>query len=119
MLKKTYLIGFLTATAIQIFPLPVQSQVYSHRSGDRAVNQQSSQNSTVNGNNNHVKQYINVVNVDRRGRGGRNQRRLGNRSVVQNQNQGVDLRGDRNSVRQNGRQFNRHQTNRGGMDLSI
>ncbi|MCL1474258.1 hypothetical protein [Argonema antarcticum] len=117
-MKKTYIFGVLAVATLGMLPLPAMAQSYNSRGGDSAVSQQSSQTATVTGNSNNVKKHINVINIDRSGRGGR-QRFGGNRGVVQNQNQGVDVRGDRNTVRQNGRQFNSDRSNPGFVDRSI
>ncbi len=117
-MKKKYLITLLFTATFGIFPFPAQGQYYDS-GGERAVSQQGSQSATVNGSNNNVKKHINVVNINRFGRGGRRDIRRGNRGIIQSQNQGVDVRGDRNSVRQTGQQFNRDRNNSGYVDLSI
>ncbi|MCL1467830.1 hypothetical protein [Argonema galeatum] len=116
-MNKTYIFGVLAFATLGMLPLPAMAQSYNSRGGDSAVSQQSSQTATVTGNSNNVKKHINVINIDRSGRGGR--QRWGNRGVVQNQNQGVDVRGDRNTVRQNGRQFNSDRSYPGFVDRSI
>lgn len=117
-MKTTYVISLLFTTAFGMFPSPALCQSYNGN-GQRAVAQQGSQTATVNGSANHVKKHINVVNINRFGRGGRRERRGGNRGVIQTQNQGVDVRGDRNSVRQSGQQFNRDRNDADYVDLSI
>lgn len=104
---KTQIIGILSATALGIFPLTAafaNNVCCKASGGDDAVIQTSTQDTTVSGSGNSIRQNSNQTS-NNNGRSGTG----GDRGIVQDQSQSANSGGHGNRVNQNVRQSNNGQ----------
>lgn len=109
MLKKTYILGILTASTLGLLPFTAQANpnpCCEPRGGDNAVIQTSDQQATVTGKGNAVNQNSSQSNNSRGRRG------TGNQGIVQDQYQGANSHGYGNRVDQTARQSNSNRNER-------
>ncbi|MBD2182279.1 hypothetical protein [Aerosakkonema funiforme] len=108
LLKKSYLVGILTATTLGIVPLSAGANpnpCCQARGGDSAVVQTSNQQATVKGSGNGVNQHSNQSAISGRPTGG-------DQGIVQDQSQGANNSGYGNYINQTSNQSSRGQNRR-------